>query len=42
MGMIIGLSLTPLNSSRTMGGVRRRDDHSRGKVQNIRGDSWGT
>jgi hypothetical protein len=42
MGMIIGRSLTPLNSSRTMGGVRRRDDHSRGKVQNVRGDSWGT
>ena len=39
MEMIIGRSLTPLNSSRTMGSVRRRDDNSRGKVQNVRGDS---
>src|SRR5712691_4510909 len=39
MGMIIGRSLTPLNSSTTIGGVRRRDDHSRGKAQNVRGDS---
>ena len=36
-GMIIGRSLTPLNSSRMIGGVRRRDDHSRGKVPNVRG-----
>jgi hypothetical protein len=39
MEMIIGRSLTPLNSSRTMGSVRRHDDNSRGKVQNVRGDS---
>ena len=39
MEMIIGRSLTPLNSSRTIGSVRRRDDNSRGKVQNVRGDS---
>jgi methyl-accepting chemotaxis protein WspA len=31
--MIIGRSLTPLNSSRTMGSVRRRDDNSRGKCR---------
>jgi hypothetical protein len=37
--MIIGRSLAPLNSSRTMGSVRRHDDNSRGKVQNVRGDS---
>jgi hypothetical protein len=36
MGMIIDRSLMPLNSSRTMGSVRRRDDNSRGKVQNVR------
>jgi hypothetical protein len=30
---------TALNSSRTMGSLRRRDDNSRGKVQNARGDS---
>jgi len=40
MGMIIGRSLAPLNSLRTMQGVRRRDDNSREKVQNVRGDSW--
>ena len=40
MATIIGRSLTPLNSSRTMGASRRRDDNSRGKVQNVRGDSW--
>src|SRR3989442_15917346 len=39
MRMIIGGSLTPLNSSRTMRGVRRSDDNSRKKVQNVRGDS---
>jgi hypothetical protein len=39
MEMIIGRSHTPLNSSRTIGSVRRRDDNSRGKVQNVRGDS---
>ena len=45
MGMIIGRSLTPLNSSRTLRAVRRRetvrrgDDNSRRKVQNVRGDS---
>ena len=31
--MIIGRWLRPLNSSRTMRGVRRRDDNSRKKVQ---------
>jgi hypothetical protein len=39
MEMIIGRSLTPLKSSRTMGNACRRDDNSRGKVQNVRGDS---
>src|SRR5260370_38172681 len=45
MGMIIGRSLTPLNSSRTLRAVRRRemvrcsDDNSRRKVQNVRGGS---
>jgi hypothetical protein len=39
MEMIIGRSHTPLNSSRTIKSVRRRDDNSRGKVQNVRGDS---
>ena len=39
MRMIIGRSLTPFNSSRTKRGVRRRDDNSRGQVQNVRGDS---
>ena len=39
MDMIIDRSLMPLNSSRTIGSVRRRDDNSRGKVQNVRGDS---
>jgi hypothetical protein len=39
MGMIIGRSPTPLNSTRTMRGVRRRDDNSRGNVQNVHGDS---
>ena len=41
--MIIGRSLTPLNYSRTLRAVRRRetvrrsDDNSRRKVQNVRG-----
>src|ERR1700687_4190150 len=39
MEMIIGRSLMPLNSSRRMGNVRRADDNSRGKVQNVRGHS---
>src|SRR5439155_24094987 len=39
--MIIGRSLMLLNSSRTMGSVRRRDDNSRGKVQNVLADSSG-
>jgi hypothetical protein len=39
MDLIIGRFLTPLNYSRTMGSVRRRDDNSRRKVQNVRGDS---
>jgi hypothetical protein len=39
MKMIISRFHTPLNSSRTIGSVRRRDDNSRGKVQNVRGDS---
>jgi hypothetical protein len=30
---------TGLNSSRTMGSLRRRDDNSRTKVQNVRKDS---
>ena len=33
--LIIRRFLTPLNSSRTMGSVRRGDDNSRGKVQNV-------
>jgi len=43
--MIIGRSLTPLNSSKTLRPVRRREtvrlsgDNSRGKVQNVREDS---
>jgi hypothetical protein len=45
MRMIIGRSLTPLNYSRTSRALRRRetvrrsDDNSRRKVQNVRGDS---
>jgi hypothetical protein len=45
MGMIIGRSLTPLNYSRTLRAVRRRemvrrnDDNSRRKMQNVRGGS---
>jgi hypothetical protein len=39
MDMIVGRSLMPLNSSRTLGSVRRGDDNSRGRVQNVRGDS---
>ena len=37
--MITGRSRAPLNSSRTIRSVRRRDDNSRGTVQNVRGDS---
>ena len=37
MDMIIGGSLPPLNSSRTVGSAHRRDDNSRGKMQNVRG-----
>jgi hypothetical protein len=39
MRMIIGRSLTDLNSSRTMGVVRRRADSSRKKVQIVCADS---
>src|SRR5215472_7378344 len=45
MGMIIGRSLAPLNSSRTLRAGRRRetshlsDHNSCGKVQNVRRDS---
>jgi hypothetical protein len=40
MGMIIGRSPTPLHSSSADGAmVRRRDDNSRRKVQNVREDS---
>ena len=45
MGMIIGRSLTPLNSSRTLQAVRRgktlrrSDGNSRREVQNVRADS---
>jgi hypothetical protein len=39
MDLIISRFLTPLNSSMMMGRVRWRDENSRGKVQNIRGDS---
>jgi hypothetical protein len=45
MRMIIGRLLTPLNYSRTWRAgrrretVRRSDDNSRRKVQNVRGDS---
>jgi hypothetical protein len=45
MGMVIRRSLTLLNSSRTLRAVRRRetvrrsDDNSRRKVQNVRGHS---
>jgi hypothetical protein len=44
MGMIIGRSLTPLNSSRALQAVRRREtarrcnDNSHRKVQNVRTD----
>jgi len=42
MEMIIADSVTTaLNSSRTMGSLRRRDDNSRSKVQNVREDSSG-
>ena len=36
--MIIGPSLTPLNSWKTIGSVLRRDDNSREKVQNVYGE----
>jgi hypothetical protein len=39
MEMMIGRTVTPLNFSRTMGSIRRRDDKSRGKVQSVREDS---
>jgi hypothetical protein len=39
MRMIIGRSHTDLNSSRTMGVVRRRADNSCKKVQIVRADS---
>src|SRR5881409_2263747 len=40
METIIGRFLTPLNSLRTMRErPSRRDDNSRGRVQNVRGDS---
>jgi hypothetical protein len=39
MDMIISRSLMPLNSLRTMGSVRRGDHNSRGKAQNVHGDS---
>ena len=37
--MIIGCPLTPLNSLKDDAGIRRRDDNSRKKVQDVRGDS---
>jgi hypothetical protein len=39
MDTIIGRSLALLNSARTLGSVRRRDDNSLLKVQNVCGDS---
>lgn len=39
MRMMIGGLLTSLNSSGTMSGVAPRDDNSRKKVRNVRGDS---
>jgi hypothetical protein len=39
MDLIIGRFLPPLNSSKTLGRVRRRDDNSRGKVRKVRADS---
>jgi hypothetical protein len=39
MDLIIGRFLPPLNSSKTVGRVRRRDDNSRGKVRKVRADS---
>jgi hypothetical protein len=42
MGMIIGRSLTPFNPRQDIAGrpmVRRSDDNSRRKVQNVREDS---
>ena len=41
MGMIIGRSPPPLHSSSADSEmVRRRDDYSRRKVQNVRKNSW--
>src|ERR1700693_3420558 len=39
MDLIIGRFLPPLNSSKTVASVRRRDDNSRGKVRKVRADS---
>jgi hypothetical protein len=39
MDLIIGRFLPPLNSSKTVGSVRQRDDNSRGKVRKVRADS---
>src|SRR5262245_32047157 len=36
MDLIIGRCLTPLNSARTIGSVRRRDDNSRARMPNVR------
>jgi hypothetical protein len=41
MRMMIGGLLTSLNSSGTMSCVAPRDDNSRKKVRNVRGDSSG-
>jgi hypothetical protein len=35
MDLIIGRFLPPLNSSKTVGNVRRRDDNSRRKVRKV-------
>jgi hypothetical protein len=39
MDLIIGRFLPPLNSSKTVGNVRRRDDNSRRKVRKVPADS---
>ena len=39
MDLIISRFPTPLNSSRTMGSVRWRDENLLGKEQNVRADS---
>ena len=41
MDLIIGRFLPPLNSSKTVGSVRRRDDKSRGKVRKVGGGGRG-